>query len=179
MAPIALVTEATDGLGPSVAARLAASIGALRDAKCPGSAVLVSLAAARIGRPNHETVAAAKAGVEGLVRSAAATYAGNGIRINAVAPRHHGHAGRGGHSGQRDGPRGGGSPVPLAGHWLGGRTASSGASSRRFSPGRHFCFRRCRRVFFWYPGFWPTTGKIDCWSQRAFCRPGTCPCASG
>jgi len=70
-----------------VAARLAASIGALRDAKCPGSAVLVSLAAARIGRPNHETVAAAKAGVEGSVHSAAATRAGNGIRSNIVAPR--------------------------------------------------------------------------------------------
>jgi NAD(P)-dependent dehydrogenase (short-subunit alcohol dehydrogenase family) len=48
--------------------------------------VLVSSAAARIGTPNHEAVAAAKAGVEGLVRAAAATYAPNGIRINAVAP---------------------------------------------------------------------------------------------
>ena len=65
---------------------LAAFVGALREAKCPGSAVLVSSAAARIGTPNHEAVAAAKAGVEGLVRSAAATYAGNSIRINAVAP---------------------------------------------------------------------------------------------
>jgi NAD(P)-dependent dehydrogenase (short-subunit alcohol dehydrogenase family) len=65
---------------------LAAFVGALRDARSPGSAVLVSSAAARIGTPNHEAVAAAKAGVEGLVRSAAATYAGNGIRINAVAP---------------------------------------------------------------------------------------------
>ena len=60
---------------------LAAFVGALRDARSPGSAVLVSSAAARIGTPNHEAVAAAKAGVEGLVR-----YAGNGIRINAVAP---------------------------------------------------------------------------------------------
>jgi NAD(P)-dependent dehydrogenase (short-subunit alcohol dehydrogenase family) len=65
---------------------LAAFVGALRDAKCAGTAVLVSSAAARIGTPNHEAVAAAKAGVEGLVRSAAATYAGYGIRINAVAP---------------------------------------------------------------------------------------------
>jgi NAD(P)-dependent dehydrogenase (short-subunit alcohol dehydrogenase family) len=65
---------------------LAAFIGALRETKTAGSAVLVSSAAARIGTPNHEAVAAAKAGVEGLVRGAAATYAAAGIRINAVAP---------------------------------------------------------------------------------------------
>lgn len=65
---------------------LAAFVAALREAQRPGAAVLVSSAAARIGTPNHEAVAAAKAGVEGLVRAAAATYAPNGIRINAVAP---------------------------------------------------------------------------------------------
>lgn len=65
---------------------LAAFIGNLRETKIAGSAVLVSSAAARIGTPNHEAVAAAKAGLEGLVRGAAATYASNGIRINAVAP---------------------------------------------------------------------------------------------
>lgn len=65
---------------------LAAFVGALRDARCPGAAVLVSSAAARVGTPNHEAVAAAKAGVEGLVRSAAATYASHGVRINAIAP---------------------------------------------------------------------------------------------
>ena len=65
---------------------LAAFVGALREAGLPGAAVLVSSAAARIGTPNHEAVAAAKAGVEGLARAAAATYALNGIRINAVAP---------------------------------------------------------------------------------------------
>jgi NAD(P)-dependent dehydrogenase (short-subunit alcohol dehydrogenase family) len=65
---------------------LAAYVGALREARSPGAAVLVSSAAARIGTPNHEAVAAAKAGLEGLVRGAAATYAANGIRVNAVAP---------------------------------------------------------------------------------------------
>jgi NAD(P)-dependent dehydrogenase (short-subunit alcohol dehydrogenase family) len=63
---------------------LAAFVGALRDTKSAGSAVLVSSAAARIGTPNHEAVAAAKAGVEGLVRGAAATYAAAGIRAVAI-----------------------------------------------------------------------------------------------
>jgi NAD(P)-dependent dehydrogenase (short-subunit alcohol dehydrogenase family) len=48
--------------------------------------VLVSTSAASVGLPNHEAIAAAKAGIEGLVRSAAATYAGRGVRVNAVAP---------------------------------------------------------------------------------------------
>lgn len=51
-----------------------------------GSVVLMSSCAATVGLANHEAISAAKAGVEGLVRSAAATYAGNGIRFNAVAP---------------------------------------------------------------------------------------------
>ena len=51
-----------------------------------GSIVLVSTAAVRIGLPNHEAIAAAKGGIEGLVRSAAATYGSAGSRINAVAP---------------------------------------------------------------------------------------------
>ena len=51
-----------------------------------GSVVLVSSAAARIGLPNHEAIAAAKAGIIGLVLPAAATYARQKIRFNAVAP---------------------------------------------------------------------------------------------
>ena len=51
-----------------------------------GSAVLVSSVVARIGVANHEAIAACKGAVEGLARSAAATYAGKGIRVNAIAP---------------------------------------------------------------------------------------------
>ena len=51
-----------------------------------GSVVLCSTAAARIGLANHEAIAAAKGGVQGLVLSAAATYATRGLRVNAVAP---------------------------------------------------------------------------------------------
>ena len=51
-----------------------------------GNIVLFSTAAAQAGVPNHAAIAAAKAGVEGLVRATAATYASRGLRINAVAP---------------------------------------------------------------------------------------------
>ncbi|MFQ3591898.1 MAG: SDR family oxidoreductase [Gemmataceae bacterium] len=51
-----------------------------------GSIALVSSTAARIGLPNHEAIAAAKAAIEGLTRAAAATYAPKNIRVNAVAP---------------------------------------------------------------------------------------------
>ena len=51
-----------------------------------GSVVLVSSAAARIGLKNHDAIAAAKAGVEGLARSASATYARRGVRVNCVGP---------------------------------------------------------------------------------------------
>ena len=54
--------------------------------KSPGSVVLMSSVAARFGMPNHESIATAKGGVMALMLSAAATYAADNIRVNAVAP---------------------------------------------------------------------------------------------
>jgi NAD(P)-dependent dehydrogenase (short-subunit alcohol dehydrogenase family) len=51
-----------------------------------GSIVLMTSAVARTGLKNHEAIAAAKGGVTGLMRAAAATYAKRGVRVNAVAP---------------------------------------------------------------------------------------------
>lgn len=51
-----------------------------------GSIMLCFSVAARRGLVNHEAIAAAKAGVEGLVLAAAASYARYGVRVNCVAP---------------------------------------------------------------------------------------------
>ena len=50
------------------------------------AALFFSSAATDIGLVNHEAISAAKGGIDGLVRAAAATYAGRGMRVNAVAP---------------------------------------------------------------------------------------------
>jgi 3-oxoacyl-[acyl-carrier protein] reductase len=51
-----------------------------------GSIVLIASAAAEVGIQNHEAISAAKAGVIGLARAAAATYAPDNIRVNVVSP---------------------------------------------------------------------------------------------
>ena len=51
-----------------------------------GSVVLVSTVAVRQGLNNHDEIAAAKGGIEAMVRSAAITYAKWNVRFNAVAP---------------------------------------------------------------------------------------------
>jgi NAD(P)-dependent dehydrogenase (short-subunit alcohol dehydrogenase family) len=51
-----------------------------------GSIVLFSTVAVRQGINNHEGIAAAKAGIEGLARAGAISYARSNIRFNAVAP---------------------------------------------------------------------------------------------
>ncbi len=52
----------------------------------PTSVVLLSTAAAHLGFANHEAISAAKSGVEGLMKSAACSYAKQALRFNCVAP---------------------------------------------------------------------------------------------
>jgi NAD(P)-dependent dehydrogenase (short-subunit alcohol dehydrogenase family) len=49
-----------------------------------GSLVFISSVAASRGLPSHEAISAAKAGIEGMARSAAASYPN--LRVNCVAP---------------------------------------------------------------------------------------------
>lgn len=78
-------------LDKTIEANLVTAFAAIRASvkhldKTGGSVVLISSAAATFGMPNHELIGAVKAGVEGLVRSAAATYASRALRFNGVAP---------------------------------------------------------------------------------------------
>ncbi len=51
-----------------------------------GSIILMSSVAAQFGLANHEAISAAKAAIEGLALSAAASYAPRNVRINVIAP---------------------------------------------------------------------------------------------
>ena len=51
-----------------------------------GSAIFFSSVAGTKGLSNHEAIAAAKAGLEGMARSAAASYAKDNLRVNVIAP---------------------------------------------------------------------------------------------
>ncbi len=75
----------------TIAVNLTSAFAVLRAAaprmrKGGGSIVLASSAAAQTGISNHEAIAAAKGGIIAMVRSAAATYGAQGVRVNAVAP---------------------------------------------------------------------------------------------
>ena len=59
---------------------------ALSAAKQGGSLLLFSSVVAATGVANHAAIAAAKGGVEALVRSLAADFSGIGLRVNGIAP---------------------------------------------------------------------------------------------
>ena len=65
---------------------LQAFAAACRTADQQGAAVLVGPVTARISETDHEAIAVGQAAVQELVRSTAATYAGQRIRVNTVAP---------------------------------------------------------------------------------------------
>ena len=60
--------------------------GRVKARESAGAAVLFSSVVSLIGVSNHEAIAAAKGAVASLIPAAAATYAGQGIRINGIAP---------------------------------------------------------------------------------------------
>lgn len=86
--PAQMTSEAdwSDTIATNLTSAFATTRAAAKTMKSGGSVVLMSSAAAQIGLANHEAIAAAKAGVIGLARSAAATYAARPIRFNVVAP---------------------------------------------------------------------------------------------
>lgn len=86
--PAHLTSESdfVDTLNTNLKTAFAVVRAAGRSMKTGGSVILFSSAAARLGLANHEAIAAAKAGVQGLTISAAATYASRSLRINAIAP---------------------------------------------------------------------------------------------
>jgi NAD(P)-dependent dehydrogenase (short-subunit alcohol dehydrogenase family) len=74
-----------NALAPFLALKALAPALAANEGGKTGSAVLFSSIAASVGFPNHSAIAAAKAAVEGLTRSAAAELAPK-VRVNCIAP---------------------------------------------------------------------------------------------
>lgn len=87
--PVEVIREVIDVnlVGVVLCARQAARVMSVRRGGCGGAIVNVSSGAATLGSP-HEYVhyAAAKAGVDALTIGLAKELAGDGIRVNAVAP---------------------------------------------------------------------------------------------
>jgi NAD(P)-dependent dehydrogenase (short-subunit alcohol dehydrogenase family) len=84
--PVAPATDTTDK-------QWQASVDTLRQLPPGGSLVAVTSVNATLAAPGLPAYAAAKAGVEGLVRQLALEYGPRGIRANAVAPAMIGNAG--------------------------------------------------------------------------------------
>lgn len=78
--------ELEDTLKANIYPAFATIAAAGKNMRKGGNVVLVSSAAAERGIANHEAIASAKGAIISLARSAAATYASQGLKVNAVAP---------------------------------------------------------------------------------------------
>jgi NAD(P)-dependent dehydrogenase (short-subunit alcohol dehydrogenase family) len=78
--------EFLDVINKNLTTSFAITRGAAKYMENGGSVVFISSIAASMGISNHEAIAAAKSGIEGLTRSAACTYASKNIRFNVVSP---------------------------------------------------------------------------------------------
>lgn len=80
------VDEWNDVLETNLSSAFGVTIAAPERMRKGGSVVFCSSVAASLGLANHEAIAAAKAGLVGLARAAAASNARRGIRFHCVAP---------------------------------------------------------------------------------------------
>lgn len=78
--------EYKDTIDKSLTATFSVTRAAGKYMKSGGSIVFISSAASLGGFANHEAIAAAKGGINSLILSAAATYAKQFLRFNAIAP---------------------------------------------------------------------------------------------
>ena len=145
--PVAPITDTTDEQWQSAMAATLGTAFAVSRAALPlmrpgGAIVAVSSVNGTLAAPGVPAYAAAKSGLEGLVRQLALEYGPRGIRVNAVAPG-------------MIGPTG--VPDAAAGYPLGRiGTPRRGSASRALPGGCHVCYRRGaagrRRPFDRLPG---------------------------